>query len=91
MVTGDTGPSGETGDLGGRTAQTPMCSARGCRADAVHAVVWNNPKLHTPEREKVWLACDAHVESHRSFLAIRSMLRYVEPLPERLARNAPLA
>jgi len=67
--------------------QTARCSTRGCRADAVHAVVWNNPKLHTPDREKVWLACDEHVESLRSFLGVRSMLRYVEPLAERLARG----
>ena len=66
----------------------PRCSARGCRADAVHAVVWNNPKLHAKEREKVWLACAEHVEHQRSFLAVRSMLRYVEPLIERVARES---
>jgi hypothetical protein len=70
------------------TGDAPRCSARGCRADAVHALVWNNPKIHSPEREKVWLACDAHVETQRSFLAIRSLLRYVEPLAVRAARDA---
>lgn len=72
-------------------ADPPRCSARGCLAGAVHAVVWNNPKLHTPDREKVWLACADHVETHRSFLGMRSMLRYVEPLAVRIARGAPLA
>jgi hypothetical protein len=65
-----------------------ICSARGCHAPAVHAVVWNNPKLHTPDREKVWPACDEHVESHRAFLSIRSMLRYVEPLADRVERES---
>jgi hypothetical protein len=68
------------------TPEAPRCSARGCRADAVYAVVWNNPKLHTADREKVWLACNEHVETQRSFLGVRSMLRYVEPLAERTAR-----
>ena len=31
------------------------CSAKGCRADAARAILWNNPSLHTPERRKVWL------------------------------------
>ena len=70
-------------------ADSPRCSSKGCRAEAVHAIVWNNPKLHTPDREKVWLACEGHVDSLRSFLASRSMFRYVEPLAERVAREAP--
>lgn len=69
----------------------PRCSARGCRADAVHAVVWNNPKIHAADREKVWLACDAHVETHRSYLGMRSMLRYVEPLAARVEREGRTA
>ncbi|MEO6715138.1 MAG: hypothetical protein ABIM89_17160 [Mycobacteriales bacterium] len=69
--------------------EVPRCSSKGCRAGAVHAVVWNNPKIHTPDREKVWLTCDEHVEALRAFLAMRSMLRYVEPLAARMARDAP--
>lgn len=61
--------------------ETPVCSAKGCRADAVHALVWNNPKLHTPGREKTWVACDEHRESLSSFLAARGFLRRVDPLP----------
>ena len=33
-----------------------ICSAKACRAFATWAVVWNNPRLHTPDREKVWVA-----------------------------------
>ena len=39
------------------------CSAKGCQADAVWALLWNNPKIHTPDRRKTWLACDEHRES----------------------------
>ena len=53
------------------------CSAKGCGDDAVHALLWNNPRLHTPGRRKVWLACGDHLESLRGFLGQRSFLRDV--------------
>ncbi|HEV7208387.1 MAG TPA: hypothetical protein VGN54_06590 [Mycobacteriales bacterium] len=68
----------------------PRCSAKGCSAAAVQAIVWNNPKVHTADREKVWLACDAHVERLRAFLALRGFVQYVEPLADRLARGDDL-
>lgn len=52
-----------------------VCSARGCRATAVHALRWNNPKLHTPERRKTWLACHDHLGSLGDFLRLRGFLR----------------
>jgi len=55
------------------------CSARGCQAEAVWALRWNNPKLHTPERRKTWLACEQHRESLGGFLDARGFLREVEP------------
>ncbi|WP_110241400.1 acetone carboxylase [Nocardioides gilvus] len=55
------------------------CSAKGCNVAAVHALLWNNPKLHTPERRKTWLACEAHRESLSSFLAARAFLKDVVP------------
>jgi len=61
-------------------AQEPeICSAKGCHAIAVHELRWNNPKLHTPDRRKVWLACDEHRESLSTFLAARKFLREVTP------------
>jgi hypothetical protein len=57
-----------------------ICSAKGCRNDAVWALVWNNPKVHTPDREKVWVACDEHKESLSRFLSVRSFLKRVDPL-----------
>ena len=56
------------------------CSAKGCQAPATWSLLWNNPKLHTPDRRKTWLACDAHRESLSDFLGARGFLRDVEPL-----------
>ncbi|HEX7106917.1 MAG TPA: hypothetical protein VF218_13200 [Acidothermaceae bacterium] len=56
------------------------CSARGCHAPACWLIVWNNPKIHTPDREKTWAACDEHRESLSQFLALRSFLRRVDRL-----------
>ncbi|MBD8606480.1 acetone carboxylase [Aeromicrobium sp. CFBP 8757] len=52
-----------------------ICSAKGCTAAAVHQVVWNNPKIHTPDRRKIWLACDEHESSLRTFLDARDFYR----------------
>lgn len=54
------------------------CSARGCAAPASWELRWNNPRLHTPDRRKVWLACDDHRESLAAFLTARGFLREVE-------------
>lgn len=56
------------------------CSARGCRAPAAWVLAWNNPRLHTPERRKQWLACEDHREELAAFLRARSFLREVEPV-----------
>jgi hypothetical protein len=61
-------------------AEAPVCSAKGCRAEARWALLWNNPRLHTPERRKTWTACDAHREHLSDFLGARGFLRSVEPL-----------
>ncbi len=57
-----------------------VCTAKGCSRPARWLLVWNNPRLHTPDREKTWTACDDHRESLSSHLAVRSFLRRVEPL-----------
>ncbi len=56
------------------------CSAKGCRNAAVWSLLWNNPKIHTPDRRKTWLACEEHRESLSDFLKARSFLREVEPV-----------
>ncbi len=81
------GPAGlgDTGDVLPTGPDRLVCSARGCRADADWALHWNNPRLHTPERRKTWLACDGHREDLERFLALRGFLRESAPvatLPE---------
>lgn len=56
------------------------CSAKGCEQDARYAVVWNNPKVHTPEREKTWLACEQHREFLSGFVDKRGFLLRVDEL-----------
>jgi hypothetical protein len=56
-----------------------ICSARGCQASARHELRWNNPRIHAPERRKVWLACDDHLDSLSDFLTARGFLREVVP------------
>lgn len=60
---------------------TPVCSAKGCREPAAFLLVWNNPSLHTPDREKTWAACPAHRTSLSEHLDVRGFLRRVDPLP----------
>jgi hypothetical protein len=59
-----------------------MCSARGCHSSAAWGLKWNNPKLHTPDRRKTWLACDQHRESLQEFLNLRGFLRETVPVSE---------
>lgn len=59
-----------------------ICSSKGCTQPARHKVLWNNPKLHTPERRKAWLACDEHEERLRTFLSARGFWRSTEPLDD---------
>ena len=67
-------------DAGRSGPEAQICSARGCRRPATWALRWNNPKLHTPERRKTWLACDEHREYLTGFLEVRGFLREAEPL-----------
>jgi hypothetical protein len=63
---------------GGETAV--QCSAAGCREPARWRVNWRNPRLHTPDRVKVWLACDAHREHLHGYLASRGFPVQVTPV-----------
>ncbi|MFE2145662.1 hypothetical protein ACFXA3_28690 [Streptomyces sp. NPDC059456] len=64
------------------SAEVPGCSAKGCRDAAVWVLAWNNPKLHTPERRKTWLACEEHREHLSRFLGVRGFLKDVVKLDE---------
>jgi hypothetical protein len=59
----------------------PICSARGCQQPAAFDLGWNNPKIHTADRRKHWLACAEHRDSLSAFLSARGFLREVAELP----------
>ena len=48
-----------------------QCSAAGCTAGAAWRVNWRNPRIHTPDRVKVWLACDEHRGTLSDYLSTR--------------------
>lgn len=64
--------------------EAPTCSSKGCTTAPAWDLLWNNPRLHTPERRKIWLACDEHRPTLSDFLGSRGFLKDVEPHdPER--------
>lgn len=71
------------------------CSRAGCNNPATTAVNWRNPRIHSLDRVKVWLACDEHADYLRDYLAARDFPVVVAPLgtpidsvPSRSARRA---
>lgn len=59
---------------------TAMCSRKACRADAAWQLLWNNPKIHTPERRKTWLACPEHRAWLEDYLQTRGLWKATVPL-----------
>jgi hypothetical protein len=76
-VTNDAGGAGTAAGAG-----PVVCSAKGCRRPAVWVLAWNNPKLHTPERRKTWVACEEHRDHLAKFLGVRNFLKDVVPLAD---------
>ncbi|MCW1250264.1 hypothetical protein ODZ83_08755 [Acaricomes phytoseiuli] len=71
--------------LGGTPGQdldgeSPRCSRKGCRHDGQWQILWNNPRLHTPERRKIWLACSEHRQWLEDYLGLRGFWRQTLPL-----------
>ena len=62
------------------TSPEQTCSAKDCRRPATFDLQWNNPKIHTPERRKSWLACEDHRQSLADFLGARGFLKDVVPV-----------
>lgn len=58
------------------------CSAKACRQSADWALLWNNPRIHTPDRRKVWLACPDHRDTLSDFLRARGFLHDVVPVED---------
>lgn len=53
------------------TSGAPECSRAGCRASASWNINWRNPRIHSEDRVKVWLACDEHREFLYEYLSSR--------------------
>jgi len=58
---------------------TTRCSAAGCTSAADWRINWRNPRIHSAERVKVWLACDAHRGHLTGYLASRCFPVVVTP------------
>jgi hypothetical protein len=61
-------------------AESPRCSAKGCRAEATVDVRWRNPRIHDTTRVKHWLACPEHVAYLSDYLSVRGFLLDTAPL-----------
>ena len=55
----------------GRALEQTTCSRADCRAAGRWRLDWRNPRIHSADRVKTWLACDEHVDYLREFLAAR--------------------
>ncbi|WP_179429976.1 hypothetical protein [Spelaeicoccus albus] len=60
-------------DVRSPAADQRQCSRKGCREQASWALLWNNPRIHTPSRRKVWLACAEHRDWLEEYLASRAL------------------
>ena len=69
---------------GGDKAAAPgtVCSRKACRATAEWQLLWNNPKIHTPERRKIWLACGEHRAWLEDYLQTRGLWKETVVLGE---------
>lgn len=57
-----------------------VCSRKACRLPAAWQLLWNNPKIHTPERRKIWVACADHRDWLEDYLQTRGLWKETLPL-----------
>jgi hypothetical protein len=67
--------------------ESPICSRKGCRAPATWQLLWNNPRIHTPERRKIWLACGEHEGWLREYLTERGLFKQALPMADEPQEN----
>nr|WP_104082653.1 hypothetical protein [Cryobacterium sp. Y11] len=66
----------------GRPLDQTTCSRADCRAAGRWRLDWRNPRIHSTDRVKIWLACNEHVDYLREFLSARDFpltVRALEP------------
>lgn len=61
-------------------SDSAICSRKACRSGASWQLLWNNPKIHTPERRKTWLACEDHRGWLEDYLQTRGLWKETLPL-----------
>ncbi len=72
--------------LGGGSPSVPeakVCARKACRSTAHWQLLWNNPKIHTPERRKIWLACGEHRDWLQDYLSTRGLWKQTLPMDDR--------
>lgn len=57
-----------------------VCSRKACRLPAEWQLLWNNPKIHTPDRRKIWVACGDHRDWLEDYLQTRGLWKETLPL-----------
>ena len=62
------------------SGEPAVCSRKGCRLTASWQLLWNNPRIHTPERRKIWLACSDHRGWLEEYLQTRDLWKQTLPL-----------
>ena len=55
----------------GTQLQSSTCSRADCRSAGTWRLDWRNPRIHSSDRVKTWLACDDHVDFLGEFLSAR--------------------
>lgn len=55
----------------GAALESSTCSRADCRNAGTWRLDWRNPRIHSTDRVKTWLACEDHVDFLREFLAAR--------------------
>lgn len=53
----------------GTEAPSVRCSRTSCTVPPEWKVLWRNPRIHGPERQKIWLTCDEHRDYFEAYLA----------------------
>jgi hypothetical protein len=82
----------------GAAPDAPTCSRAGCSNAATTTVNWRNPRIHSLDRVKVWLACDEHATYLRDYLFARdfpvvvaALGTVVESVPTPVAAHSTIA
>ena len=75
--------------FGSPGAETAVgCSAAGCDAPATWRINWRNPRIHSADRVKVWLACDTHRSTLGDYLTTRGFPVLVSAMDD-VVRSVP--